>query len=107
MALCMVRPLGVFGVAGAADEVACAVLLFVAGQQAVVVVLAGDALVQGAALQAVFFQGEAASGVVAVGAGVAACVGALGQVACGVVAVFNGAAQGAGFFDEATCALPD
>ena len=37
--------LGVFGVASAADEVACAVLLFVAGQLAVVVVLAADALV--------------------------------------------------------------
>ena len=37
--------LGVFGVAGAADEVACTILLFVAGEQAVTVVLAADALV--------------------------------------------------------------
>ena len=95
--------LKVFGVAGAADELACAVLLFVAGKLAIVVVPAADALVQGAALQAVFFQGHAPCGVVAVGAGVGACIFSLGQLACCVVAVLNGSAQGSGFFDEAPC----
>ena len=95
--------LRVFGVAGAADELACAVLLFVAGQQTVVVVLAADALVQGTALQAVFFQGHAPGGVVGVGAGVGACIRSFGQLVCCVIAVLNGAAQGSGFFDEAPC----
>ena len=50
-----------------------------------------------------FFQGHAPCGVVAVGAGVGACIFSLGQLACCVVAVLNGSAQGSGFFDEAPC----